>query len=112
MRLRPFAIPERVLPVLGLALLAAQPASAQNPDAALAARSLAATCSNCHGTNGQATGVMPALAGMPAERMLALLAAFKSGATPATVMHQITKGYSDDQLRAIASHFAAQKPRP
>ena len=107
MRLRSLAAPA------ALALLGATAAQAQSQEAALAARSLAATCSNCHGTNGQAVGgVMRPLAGMPAERMLALLAAYRNGTAAATVMHQLTKGYSDDQLRLIASHFAAQKPRP
>lgn len=55
---------------------------------------------------------MPPLAGMPADRMLLLLADFKSGKTPATVMHQIACGYTDEQLRLIASHFAAQQPAP
>jgi cytochrome c553 len=46
---------------------------------------------------------------MPAERLLALMADFKSGAEPATVMHQIARGYSDAQLRLIAAYFAARK---
>ena len=84
-------------------LLAAPWALAQD-----AARSLAAGCANCHGTNGNARGEMRPLAGVPAERILALLADFRSGAQPATVMHQIAKGYSDEQLRLIAGYFAAQ----
>jgi len=35
--------------------------------------------------------------------------AFKSGARPATVMHQLAKGYSDAQIEVIAAYFAAQK---
>ncbi len=89
-----------------LVLLAAMPALAQD---ALQARSLAATCANCHGTNGHATGAMRPLAGMAADRMLATLAEYKNGTLPATIMHQIVKGYSDDQLKAIAGYFAAQK---
>ena len=34
---------------------------------------------------------------------------FKSGAKPATIMHQLSKGYTDEQLAAIAGWFAAQK---
>jgi cytochrome c553 len=33
--------------------------------------------------------------------------AFKAGTRPATVMHQIAKGYSDEQIKAIAAWFAA-----
>jgi cytochrome c553 len=34
---------------------------------------------------------------------------FKAGRKPATIMHQLAKGYSDDQIQAIAAYFAAQK---
>jgi cytochrome c553 len=86
-------------------------ASASAQDANLA-RNLAATCANCHGTNGHAQGDMKPLAGMSADKMLAQLADFRSGAQPATIMHQIVKGYTEPQLQAIASFFAAQKPKP
>jgi cytochrome c553 len=35
--------------------------------------------------------------------------AFRSGQRPATIMHQITKGYSLEQLETLAKYFAAQK---
>ncbi len=91
------------------ALLAALtvPAAAQAPDVHLA-RNLAATCANCHGTNGRAKGDMKPLAGMPADKLIAMVADYKSGAQPATIMHQIAKGYTDEQIRLIASYFAAQ----
>jgi cytochrome c553 len=75
------------------------------------ARNLAATCANCHGTNGNARGEMKPLAGMNAGKIVALVADFKSGAQPATVMHQIAKGYSDEQIRLIAGYMAAQQPQ-
>lgn len=85
------------------------PAHAQDP--ALAARDLAATCANCHGTNGHARGEMKTLAGMPAEKLTKLIADFKSGAQPATIMHQISKGLTDEQVQLVAGFFAAQ-PKP
>jgi cytochrome subunit of sulfide dehydrogenase len=72
------------------------------------ARNLAATCANCHGTNGQARGDMKPLAGVSAEKIVAMLADFKSGAQPATIMHQISKGYTDEQIKLMAAFFAAQ----
>lgn len=94
------------------ALAAAAPlaALAQSPDA-LYLRTLAATCANCHGTDGRTTtgSAVPALAGMPREYMLLQLKSFRDGSRPATVMHQITKGFSEPQLQQIASYFAAQK---
>ena len=76
-----------------------------------AARSLAATCANCHGTNGQALAgtVIAPLAGLPEDVMLRKLDDFRSGRQPASIMHQIAKGYSDEQLALIAAYFAAQK---
>ena len=96
--------------VLTLLLMAAVP-GAQAQDAHLA-RNLAATCANCHGTSGNARGDMRSLAGVPADKTLAMLADFKSGAQPATLMHQIAKGYTDEQLRLIAGWFAAQPVKP
>ena len=96
------------LGAIASALLAASsPALAQ--DSTLA-RNLAATCANCHGTNGQARGEMVSLAGRPAEQLLTILAGYRSGAIPATIMHQIVKGYTEEQIKLIAAHFAAQKP--
>ena len=49
------------------------------------------------------------LAGMPQDYLLDQLMAFRNGQRPATVMHQITRGYSQEQLETIAAYFAAQK---
>lgn len=74
------------------------------------ARNLAATCANCHGVNGQALGEMKPLAGTPAERTIALMTYFKTTPQPQgiTIMHQIAKGYTDEQIKLIAGFFAAQ----
>ena len=95
--------------VAGLLLTAAGLTQAQ--DANLG-RNLAATCANCHGTNGQARGDSKSLAGVSAEKILAAIADFRSGAQPATIMHQISKGYTDDQMKLIAAYFAAQPAKP
>jgi cytochrome subunit of sulfide dehydrogenase len=81
-------------------------AHAQDPGT----RSLAATCASCHGTDGQsATKEVPALAGLPKEHIASQMKAFKDGSRPATVMHQLAKGYTDQQIEALAGYFAAQK---
>jgi cytochrome subunit of sulfide dehydrogenase len=95
--------------LLAAACTALSPVLAQPADAHLG-RNLAATCANCHGTNGRAVGDMKPLAGVSSEKILALLADYRSGNQPATIMHQIVKGYSDTQLQLIAAYFAAQKP--
>jgi cytochrome subunit of sulfide dehydrogenase len=35
--------------------------------------------------------------------------AFREGKRPATVMHQISKGYTPEQIEALATYFAAKK---
>lgn len=89
--------------------LAAAGAQAQEP-AARHVRSLAASCAACHGTDGRAIdgSAVPGLAGIAADRFVEQMKAFQSGARPATVMHQIAKGYTDAQVQALAAWFAAQ----
>jgi sulfide dehydrogenase cytochrome subunit len=83
-------------------------AHAQVPSA-VQARSWAAACANCHGTNGQAQPGMVSLAGVNKDEIVKKMLDFKAGRQPATIMHQLAKGYSDDQIQAIAAYFAAQK---
>jgi sulfide dehydrogenase cytochrome subunit len=71
--------------------------------------SLAATCANCHGTDGRgATKEVPSLAGLSREHIVSQMKAFKDGTRPATVMHQLAKGYTDQQVETLAAYFAAQ----
>ena len=81
---------------------------AQVPNAAQV-RSWAAACANCHGTNGQALPGMESLAGVNKDDLVKKMMDFKAGRKPATLMHQLSKGYSDEQIVAIATYFAAQK---
>ena len=93
---------------LTASLLVVAPVSHAQVDP-LQVRSWAAACANCHGTNGHAQPGMESLAGAHKDEMLQKLMDFKSGAKPATIMHQLAKGYSDEQLVAITAWFAAQK---
>jgi cytochrome c553 len=90
------------IPPTGLAI-------AQGPDPHLA-RNIAASCANCHGTNGVSQGGMPSLAGQPKADLVRKMQDFKSGKVPATIMHQLAKGYTDEQIDLMAGWFAAQKP--
>ena len=94
---------------LPLALLTASaftlPAQAQVSQV----RVWAAACANCHGTDGRAQPGMESLAGKDKDEITQKMLDFKSGRKPATLMHQIAKGYSDEQIAQIAAYFAAQK---
>jgi len=75
-----------------------------------AARNLAAACAICHGTDGRAvTKDVISLAGLSREHIAAQMRAFRDGQRPATVMHQIAKGYTDAQIDALAAWFSSQK---
>jgi sulfide dehydrogenase cytochrome subunit len=103
----------RAIPIVVTAVvaaLAAPCAIAQGSDPNLG-RSLAATCANCHGTNGASVGGMESLAGKPRDEIVRKMQEFKSGAKPATIMHQLAKGYTDQQIELLAAWFAAQKTK-
>jgi len=90
------------------ATLAAAPVAAQD----VQGRNLAAACAICHGTEGR-TGAPESplipLAGLPRDHIATQMRAFRDGKRPASVMHQIAKGYTDPQIDALAAWFAAQK---
>lgn len=72
-------------------------------------RSLAASCASCHGTVGVAKPGMESLAGVPKDELLKKMLDFKTGKKPATIMHQLSKGYTDLELEQLAAYFAALK---
>ena len=93
--------------VTALAFAALPAYSQESP----AARSLAATCAACHGTQGRsATQEVVALAGLPREHIAAQMRAFRDGSRPGTIMQQIAKGYSDEQIELMADYFS-RRPR-
>jgi cytochrome c553 len=70
---------------------------------------LAANCANCHGSKGQATGAMPSLAGLKKDYIVEQMKAFKDGKRQASIMHQLSKGYTDEQIALMAEFFSKQK---
>ena len=68
----------------------------------------AANCANCHGTDGKSAAAIPGIAGKDKAWLEEVLKAYKQGTRPATIMHQLAKGYTDEQLAAIAEWFARQ----
>jgi cytochrome c553 len=89
-----------------LAALAVLPHQTFAQDAA--GRRLAATCAACHGTDGRsASREAASLAGLPRDYIVAQMRAFQEGTRPATVMQQLARGYTDAQIEALATYFAA-----
>jgi cytochrome subunit of sulfide dehydrogenase len=99
-----------MIPRIALGAVLTCAAFAANTQDSVVARSLAATCANCHGTDGRSvTREVPALAGQPKEFLVSQMKAFQDGKRPATVMHQIAKGYTDAQIDLLAAYLSAQK---
>jgi len=98
----------RIPLILAAAIALPLTAAAQGSDPNFG-RNLAATCANCHNITGKSLTGMPGIAGQSKESLASTLKQFKGGQRPATVMHQLAKGYTDEQLELIAAYFAAQK---
>lgn len=90
-----------------LLLAMASAAQAQSADVAV----LAGSCANCHGTDGKSNGVIPPLAGRPASTLAALLKSYKGETPPpgTTIMNRLAKGYTDEQIDALAKYFSEKK---
>ena len=70
----------------------------------------ASSCSGCHpAPAAQAQTPVPALAGRDPEQIASAMRAFRSGERSGTVMGRIAKGFSDDEVRAIAVWYGEQK---
>src|SRR5262245_47720679 len=99
--------------MIAAAILAAGAALAAHAQDPTYVRSLAATCTACHGTDGRSVGgIPPSLAGQDRNYLLQALKDFKAGKRPATIMHQLSKGYTDEQLELLATHFSSMKAAP
>ena len=99
--------------LLAAAGVAAAPIAIAEGAPTLSLRSLAATCAQCHGTEGRAVegSLLAPLAGMTEARFRERMAAFKAGSdAAATLMPQLAKGFSDDQIAQLGAYFAA-RPR-
>ena len=66
--------------------------------------SLAATCANCHGTGGVsvAGNDMPKINELTHSQIAEMLRQYKSGEKTGTIMPQIAKGYTEEQIDIIA----------
>jgi sulfide dehydrogenase cytochrome subunit len=71
------------------------------------------TCAGCHGTKGNTNGpATPGLAGINKEYFVDAMKGYQAGTRPATVMGRIAKGYTEEEIKAMADYFAGQKYRP
>ncbi len=70
---------------------------------------LSNSCAACHGTDGKSPGAIPSIHGKSAQFIAQALTEFRAGTRPSTVMGRHAKGYSDEEIKLIAEHFASQQ---
>ena len=98
-------ITTRIATVGGLALVLLGPCAASAADAPAGAMS----CSGCHPAGRGVDASVPRLVGRDPTDIVTAMQGFKSGQRPSTVMDRIAKGFSDDEVKAIAAWYGAQK---
>jgi cytochrome c553 len=69
----------------------------------------ASSCSGCHAASKSVDTPVPRLIGRSPAEIEAAMLAFRTGQKPASVMDRIAKGFSDDEIKAIATCYGAQK---
>jgi cytochrome c553 len=69
----------------------------------------ASSCSGCHPVSPAVDTPVHRLIGANPAEIVAAMQGFRSGARPATVMDRIAKGFTDDEIKAIADWYGAQK---
>ena len=88
--------------VVALAVLMSGAALAAEPPGA-------SSCSGCHATDAKAGTSVPPLKGRSAADISEAMADYKTGKRQGTIMDRIAKGFSDEEIKAIAAWYAAQK---
>jgi cytochrome subunit of sulfide dehydrogenase len=103
MRQMCFHVVVRAMTAAGVMLVTAGVASAADIPAG------AAACSGCHPAGRGVDTPVPRLIGRDAAQIVAAMADFRAGKRPATIMDRVAKGFTEDETKAIAAWFAAQK---
>jgi cytochrome subunit of sulfide dehydrogenase len=68
----------------------------------------ATSCSGCHTVSATVETPVPPIRGRDAIEIVSAMQGFRSGERPSTVMGRIAKGFTDDEIRAIAAWLATQ----
>jgi cytochrome c553 len=92
-----------VVAAIGLASIAAALAASAEPPPG------AASCSGCHPASPGVASPVARLAGRDRADIVRSMQEFRTGARAATVMDRIAKGFTDEEIQAIAAWFAAQR---
>jgi len=67
------------------------------------------TCAGCHGYDGVSQGIVPSIKGEDENELRSELMEYKSGEEKGTIMNRILRGYSDEEIAAVAKYFSGLK---
>ncbi len=102
----------KALLIAGLAVSVSSPTlAADKPKLKMGASPsmLANTCSGCHGTDGASQGpAAPTISGLSTEYFVELMQGFASDEIPNTIMGRIAKGYTEDEIKAMADFYGGK----
>jgi cytochrome c553 len=99
----------RVLLSVGALILVAGVGLVPSPAPAADPQVLASSCSGCHTSDGKLTTAIPKIRGLPEAVILQAMQAFRTGQRPATVMDRIAKGFTDEEIKQLASYLSSQR---
>ena len=88
---------------IAFSMIAAAAAASAEPPAG------AASCSGCHPTSARIASPVPRLLGLERAAIVRAMQEFRSGQRAATVMDRLAKGFTDDEIQAIAAWYATQR---
>jgi cytochrome subunit of sulfide dehydrogenase len=88
---------------IGLVSIAAAAVASAEPPAG------AASCSGCHPASASVTSPVPRLIGVAPDTIVRAVKEFRSGQRAGTVMDRIAKGFTDEEIQAIAAWYATQR---
>ena len=69
----------------------------------------ASSCGSCHAEAGRLDAAIPSLHGQSAGEIAAAMRAYRAGERPASVMDRIARGFSDEEIQAIAAWISARR---
>jgi cytochrome subunit of sulfide dehydrogenase len=75
--------------------------------AAVPGNVLSATCSGCHGQGGRSVAEIPSINGKTELQIQTAMLDFKNDRRPATVMNRHAKGFTDEEIAAMARYISA-----
>ncbi len=68
---------------------------------------MASTCFACHGNEGMSPNTIPSIGDWNKDQIVESMQAYKAGDRMSTVMERHAKGYTDEEIEAIAEYIGS-----